>query len=355
MYQIRAVEIDGIPLLEHANLYSNTAVQAQEVLLKRLRADIERGGNAFKERFGKAAARAVSTDEYGFQLHPGKLVENLVNELEGLELAWVPDHPDDKPYRELHPAIGFAFLGAVAMSCAADRGLAVVGNAEDVTCRKLNQFAATCQFEALYDEFIHGKKQMRAPVAGTGERVADIILFNRCDASALTIDDLKDLAKERQPIRDLKAKLQEFAAQIPPMLDEEHLEQQLQARAAAALDEWRASRPSFRGALKKFFGVELAKAGVDLAKGMIGKAVDLKPADTTAGVSATGATFLGGTAYQFLGPIAGFGVGITVHAIGTAVSELTKERNSPYRYLSKAEKAGVVFSIGGTTSAAKLD
>ena len=187
MRKLRTVETNGVPLLQHAELYSSTALRAQEVLLNRLRADIRREGEPFRLRFAKAATRATSENPYGFQLHPGKLTGNLIPELEGLGLAWVPDSPDDGPYRELHPAIGGAFLGSVAMACAADVGLAVVGDAEDATCRKLNQLAATCQFEALYDDFVHGKKQPRLPVGGTGERVAAIILFTHCDASALTI------------------------------------------------------------------------------------------------------------------------------------------------------------------------
>jgi hypothetical protein len=346
MKKIREVETNGVPLLEHANLYSETALRAQRLLMQRLRTDIDAEGPAFKGRFNKAAARRIATDAHGFQMHPGKLTGNLISNLEDLELAWTPDHPDDKEYRELHPAIGGAFLGSVAIACAVDVGLAVVGEATDTASKELNRLALTCDFEAVYDEFVHGKKPLPGPRSGSADAIADIILFNHCDASALTIEDLKDLAKEREPIRELKAKLREFAAEIPPLLDEAYLERKLQEKAAAALEKWQGSRPSFRGALKKFFGAELAKVGVDLLKGSISKASDLTSKPPASGLAVSA----GGAALYFLGPIAGFGVGLAVHGVTTAVSELTREKESPYRYLSMAEKAGVVFSVGGTAA-----
>jgi hypothetical protein len=259
MRELRKVETNGVRLVEHADLWSSTASGAQKVLMRRLLTDIRREGKAFKRRFGKAAARAIARDGHGFQMHPGKLTGGLIEELEGLGLAWKPEDPDDRDYRELHPAIGGAFLGSVAVACAADRGLAVVGDAADKTCRELNRLVSSCDFEAVYDEFVHGAKRKPSPRAVTGEAVADVLLFNHCDASALTVKDLKDLAKEREPIRKLKAKLQELAAKIPSMLDEVHLQQRLEDCAVSALKEWQTDRPSFRGALKKFFGADLGK------------------------------------------------------------------------------------------------
>jgi hypothetical protein len=282
-------------------------------------------------------------------MHPGKLTRGLVDDLEAMGLAWTPDDPEDNEYRELHPSIGGAFLGSVAVACAADRGLAVVEDAEDTACRELNRLAPNCDFEAVYDEFVHGAKRTEKLRAGTSEAVADIILFNHCDASALTVDDLMDLAKEREPIRKLKTKLQELATQIPPMLDEDHLEEKLKECAVTALKEWQDDRPSFRGALKKFFGADLAKVAADLIKGSINKAADLGPTATSAATVVSA----GSAALQYLGPIGGFGVGLAVHGITTAVSELTRGRHSPYRYLSMAEKFGVVFSIGGMKASEK--
>src|ERR1043166_8165118 len=347
MKQLRRVEIDGVHLLEHADLWSPTAQQAQAALMRRLRTDIEVKGNAFKERFSKAAARAISTDYTGFQVHPGKFTGGLVSDLRDLGLAWKPDRAYAGEYWELHPAIGGAFLGSIAVACAADRGLAVVGDAEDATCRELNRSVPSCDFAAVYDDFVHGTKPMLRPRAASGEAVADVILFNHCDASRITVDDLKDLATEREPIRKLKARLHELATTIPCMLDQDHLEQRLKDCAATALNEWQADRPSFKGALKRFFGADLAKVTIDLIKGSISKAADR---GSSAG-SAAAPVSAGSLAFQFLGAIGGFGVGLAVHGITTAIGELTRERHRPYRYLSMAKKKGVVFSIGGTSVA----
>src|SRR6266478_4419158 len=55
MRELRKVETNGVRLVEHADLWSSTASDAQKVLMRRLLTDISHEGKVFKRRFGKAA------------------------------------------------------------------------------------------------------------------------------------------------------------------------------------------------------------------------------------------------------------------------------------------------------------
>ena len=343
MREARGVRTNGVPLVEHPQLWSKSAGAAQELLLNRLKKDIKAIGPPFLKKFGKSAARAVAKTPEGFQMHRGKMLRELELELNQLELAWTPQHPDDHGYLELHPAIGQAVLGSIAVACAADRGLSVIGDAADDGCQRLNQLVPASDFNAVYDEFVHGKKRTPVSEGGTHQAAVDILLYNHSDASSVTLKDLVDLSKDRDPIRKLKARLQELAEQIPPMLDSELRASRLEQVAHAALEEWDSDRPSFRGALRRFFGRDLAKAASELVKGSFDKWADLRNASISAGAAVN----IGGAAAQYLGPIGGFGVGVVVHGISSGVSELTRRNRSPYRFLSMAKKKGVVWSIGG--------
>jgi hypothetical protein len=61
----------------------------------------------------------------------------------------------------------------------------------------------------------------------------------------------------------------------------------------------------------------------------------------------TGPLGFGTLAGHFLGPLGGFGVAVVVHAVGSVAAEVAQGKKSPYRFLTMAEKAGVVWSIGG--------
>lgn len=344
MNELRGAVVNNVPLLGHAPIWSETARQAQMQLLERLRTDVAARGDVFLATFQKPAARALALGDDGFQMHPGKLCGELSHDLQQLGLAWVPDHPDDHAYVEMHPAIGNTFLGAVAVACAADEGFGVIGDGEDNASQKLNRFASTCDFDALYDELILQQQAKGVLKHAGAQDVVDVILSSHCDPANITLQDLIDLGGEREPIIKLKARLQELAAQIPPMLNGERLQQRLEQCAVAALEEWEKDRPSFRGALKKFFGADLVKAGTDLLKGSIGKFVD---GSIQAGSKGLPAGTGGLAAAHYLGPLGGFGVAIAVHGVTSVSSELMRGRASPYRYLSLAEKSGVVFSVGG--------
>lgn len=350
MAELREIETNGIHLVEHADLWSPTAEAAQDLFVRRIKEDIQREGQQFTRRFDKAAARAVAEGPYGFQMHPGKLSGHVAHELRQLELAWTPDDPEDNDYLELHPSIGAAVLGGIAVACAADNGLAVIGDAGDRASRELNQLAPAADYGSVYDRFVRGVQDRPRPQGGSAEAAVDILVFQHCDVSKLKADDLVDLSNEREPIRKLKARLAELAAEIPPMLDEGLRERRLKEAVRAALEEWKNDRPNFRGALRRFFGAELAAAGVELAKGSLDKAADVSEKAGEAGSAITA----GVVTSHFLGPIGGFAIAVVVHGVSSALGELAKTRKSPYRYLSLAEKAGVVFSAGGIASAADV-
>jgi hypothetical protein len=224
-----------------------------------------------------------------------------------------------------------------------DRGLAVVGDGSDKASQALNRMAAADDFDAVYDEFVlKGRPKRSAPKA---ETIVDIIIQNHCDASALTISDFVDLAKEREPLCKLKDELGKLAARIPAMRDDVDRERRMKEAAREALRKWEEDRLSFRGALKKIFGTDVPKDLGDITKEVVEKGLSQDGADAARPAVAVGAAGAAGFfASHFLGPIAGLGIGIAVHGITGAVM---RDRRSPCRYLSKVEKLGVVFSVGG--------
>ena len=90
------------PLLQPVNLLSERAKQAQEDLAQVLRKHAELPD--FKLRFGFDAAAAVRQGR-GFQIHQGKLDDELLEVLATTELAWIPGIPQpadrEKEYIEV--------------------------------------------------------------------------------------------------------------------------------------------------------------------------------------------------------------------------------------------------------------
>jgi hypothetical protein len=116
--------------------------------------------------------------------------------------------------------------------------------------------------------------------------------------------------------------------------------EQFRDETAKILKAWAGDRINMDNYWKKFFSVGLMEPGGKILEKVIGKAAEATPAAATA---ATGA--LAGLALHapLLASGAGLGIGLFTHAAKTYVDLRSRDRESPYRYLTLLEGRGVVI------------
>jgi hypothetical protein len=329
------------PLLRSANLYSPTVEAAQAALLARVKQDIK-GGEDFVQRFGRDAARlATPAGEAGFQLYPRKISYELFRFLMSEQLAWEPDISDGYQYIEMHPRIGEAIMSTLAIACAKDEGLDVV---TDDKQKSLNYCLATRDMDSVYDMWVsqHGRKDPPANVKD-GQRIMEIIVYEHCDPSKLTPENLARLSDDREALTKFHDALQKLASSIPSTIEDPTvLEERLRSEARDALNAWEKDRANLSALGKQIFDIE----GVKNVGDFVGELAKKAATPEVAGSSATGLVAGYLHSGDVLGAAAGFAVGLVVHAASSWNKVRDRAANSPYRYLSMAEKAGVAFTVG---------
>lgn len=324
-------------LMRRATLDSKPVRDAQKHLVALLENDLAEQGEPFRARFDKAAATALNRktkSPFGFQMHLGKTSLPLAQLLQRERLAWKPDHPDRKEYFEMHPRIGQAVLGTIAVECARDQGLDIVAQSQDDSSRELNACLASTEIDVVYDTFVRDKPLVSA-AANDETSLLEVIVYCHCDVSRLDADALVALMDERDALRDLKAELEKMT-RVPAMRDPVEHRRRLQDEAADVLRRWTADRANLSGFARKIFAAESLSKGIsEVAKAAIEK-VGLPIA------TATTAAAFGAPLYA---SAAGLLVSFGVHAGFSAMAVRDERKHSPYRYLTSAAEKGVVFTI----------
>ena len=315
----------GEPLLKRAHLSTGGVWEAQQKLLNRLRNDIGKD-EAFIRRFDERSANLFEdkVDESSFYLHPGKMTDDLVRFLEKYELAW-PAAGDRRArgFVRVHPLLGELVMSTLAIACAKDEGFDIVAESG-----RVHRCLANHDDLGAYKEFTQSNPRAdRTPSVSDGGKMFELIVFQKCDASRLTPELLGELSADRDAIEDLKAALEEIAKLIPRMQEEERFKERIQSSVDDALQKWKSDRANMSSFARRVFGSEGIKPAGDVFKSALEK----------------GLPALAGTV--ILGWAAGVAIGLAVHVATSWASVREKERRSPYRYLTKLEKAGVVFSL----------
>jgi hypothetical protein len=328
------------PLVVSARLLSTRSQDAQIQLAQRLRADAV--DMDFRHRFDRSAAESIrGADDHGFQIHQAKLHESLKEALRDTSLAWEPGNPEPYDqwldYVELHPRVGEAVMATLAIACATGEGLDIVG---DQRSGPLHDCLTSRRPEDVYDAWLKPMRGIADPPQPDARELFEFVVSITCDTTKLDADGLAKMGENREPIRRLMRALGVRAKEMVALDPGEDRTVQFRDETAKILQDWAGDRANMQNYWKRFFGIDLVEPGGALLENVIGKALEAAPTATTA---ATGA--LAGLALQ--GPLlaagAGLGIGLFTHGAKTYVDLRNKDRESPYRYLTLMEKAGVII------------
>ncbi len=333
------------PLLRSADLYAPHVHTAQRLLMNEIKTRLNENERAFKEKFGRKAARRKDWDGYvlehpnvwdrrlsgrpTFQIHSEKVLWELQHFLQKEGLAWEPsvsDSSDGPGYIEMHARLGEAVMATLAFACAENEGLQVVTEFPAIHGRVINQGKSDIFSACLDEEHI-------SP-ARPGDLVAEFIVYRRCDASKLTGERILALHNEGQALLEFRAALEELAKSLPPTIRSERvLQQRLDDHVNDIFKKWDADRTNMSSYVSAIFGDGLLDEPEALVK---------KVAETATGP--TGGALIGTMALQSLeGAAYGFAVGLMFRALRAWQGTKRAEAKSPFRYLTLMEKSGVSF------------
>jgi hypothetical protein len=349
-------------LLTAANLWTSRAINAQEVLARRLMEDACDG--TFRSTHDIYATRQLmKPNDPGFQIHQMKLAEPLKEALRCTGLAWVPYNPEPYfyagEYVEMNPRIGEAVMSTLAVAAATGEGLDIVG---DRRSGELHNCLLEKKAEEIYNAWLHPPALQPAPGQPGGEDLFEFLVGLPCDLSGVTPESLAAL--DREPLRKLITRLREIASNIPAMDAGPEREGYFNDAASKVLQEWRSDRSNLSNYWRTFFGqgkidgsqkfvekvADKLTSGTEKAAGGLVGAAASAGGGGIAGAAAGGGTAAmagAGAAAMATAAVASAGVGLAIGVVFHAVRSYSRmrenEENSPYRFLTLMEEAGVVF------------
>jgi hypothetical protein len=341
------------PLLQSADLWTDRSQQAQGGLASKLRQDSE--NEAFLTRYGREAARKLAdANAYGFQIHAEKLSDELREALmTDKKLAWEPlnceTYDTDSGYIEVHPRVGEAVMSTLAVACAQASGLDIVG---DERSGPLHRCLLEKDLKRIYESWLDTSIEMDDPHAASGEELLEFILGIPGDLSALSVEKLHQIAAEREPIDTLITTLREQAAKIPTMDDGKDRENAFKQAASDVMEKWKSDRKNLSGFAREFFSLDAATLATSFASKVADKTFTGMAAGAATKATVTAAAVAGSSSAGWLGSLAAGGIigagagliiGLIAHAGKTYFKQVQREKDSPYRFLTTLEDAGVVF------------
>jgi hypothetical protein len=331
----------GKPLLQRARLNTHGVRRAQDDLVERLEGYIKSDPN-FASKFrrgsfsqglvGRVAEKILTlrgrSEATEVMIHSGKMTHRLNYFLHRQKLSWRSETPDYQGFIAVHPRIGEAIMSTLAIACAKDTGLDIVTDSGNLHRCLIEQ-----DEKGVFDAWIEGRDQVRSAPArrAKGDRLFELIVFQHCDPNKLTAERIAQLGDDRAAISALRTALNKIAAKIPAMQDEKQFEDRLRAAVYEGLSHWERDKVNMAKVAREIFGFEGLKAAGD----SLTKALEHWAPAAAAG--AASGTLLGA------GP--GIAIGLMVHGLTSWGRVRKHSQKSPFRYLTKLEKAGVVFSV----------
>lgn len=338
------------PLLRPAPIWSGRAVHAQKVLAEKLKRDSKQW--KFLEKYGREATTKQKDKDnpYGFQIHAEKLSKELKEVLHGSGLAWIPgsNEPYDRwsEYVEVHPNIGQAVMATLAIACAETDGLDIVG---DERSGALHRCLMEKKLDDVYEAWLSlEEKHMTPPAPATGEELMEFILGLPSEKSSLeqlTPERLYALTEERGQINKLMVELRRRAAAIRAVDDFQVMEEAYKDAANDIMKNWQSDRNNFANFGRTFFGQDSTKLATNFASSVADKTLTgiASGKITKAAIAATGGWLGTLAAGGVIGAGAGLLIGLLMHTGTTYKKQRQREENSPYRFLTTLEKAGILF------------
>jgi hypothetical protein len=255
-------------------------------------------------------------------------------------------------YVEVHPNVGEAVMSTLAIACAQDDGLDIVG---DKRTRELHRCLLEKDLDSVYDAWLKLNTNMPPPKEASGEELLEFILGISGDLSKLSTDALRELNKEREPIDALMTELRKEARKINRMNPGKKRDEQFQEVAAQVMKKWEGDRNNLSNFGRAFFGRDTAdlatkfvsavadKTLTGVATGAIAGAGAKATLTTAAAASAANAGWVGALAAGgVIGAGAGLIIGVIAHAGKTYHDQRKRAKNTPYRFLTTLENAGIL-------------
>jgi hypothetical protein len=238
-----------------------------------------------------------------------------------------------------------------AIACAQDDGLDIVG---DKRSGELHQCLLQKELNSVYESWLGLSNDIDPPPPASGEELMEFILGMSGNLSALSVDALRALSAERAPIDELIGALREEAAKIPTMSPGQKRDDAFKEAISKILRKWEGDRNNLSNFRRAFFGQDTNKLATSfattvadktltgLATGTLGAAGKATLATTITGSAANlgwvGTLAAGGV----IGAGAGLIVGIIAHSGITYHRQAKRAKNSPFRFLTTLENAGVL-------------
>src|SRR5262249_49759640 len=240
---------------------------------------------------------------------------------------------------ELHPHVGEAVMATLAIACALDEGLDIVG---DRRSGPLHECLTKKQPKDVYDTWLKpATADIPDPQKPHARELFEFVISVACDPSKLDAETLAKMGDNRKPIQRLVEELGKRAARMVAMDSGEQREEQFLDETNDILAAWHNDRTNMENYWREFFGFGLLSEAGDFLKKLIEDS-----AKATPNVGAGGAAALFGLSLHaaiLTTVVAGVGIGLFTHAAKTDVDLIKRDRESPYRYLTLMEQAGVVI------------
>jgi hypothetical protein len=301
------------PLLDQASPWdSPSSITAQERLLAKLDTykDLIRS-NYGMEQAGQYAGKA---GEFSFDVHYLKMLEPLTDFLFREQLVCETDRGNQ--WYALHPKLGNAILGTIAIAIAKAKGLAIVTDSRavhyDVVTADEDQV-----FEALLEHEQPGSTPKRQQLA---EELAEIIIVNSFNVDRLSAQDIADLSNRREDLQEFKNRLLVVSQTLPDIADPTERFQRLKQEAERLVKDFNKERKS------RFWAVAEA----------LGKTEEVKFPTMASGLITAGLLSANPIASPILLAAGGMlGVFLVVHQGRKIIKEFHKELAGEYPYLSR--------------------
>jgi hypothetical protein len=322
------------PLLRNAKLNSLGVQRAQRLLLDLLTNDFERQPRLLEKFTAPYYRRHINSESDEFLLHENKPLYELVRFLEHNSLMWPARYGNTSADTAVHPIIGQAIMSTIAMACAKDEGFDVVTDEG-----RIHYEISEGDVEGLYRSLLGASNPGPKKFKATERELCELVVFQQCDVGKLTPERLGELSQDRDAIDAFRLALAGIAAKIPEMEDAGAFHDRLKGAVDDALRAWQSDRVNMSKVSKEIFGRDLLKPTEGFVKGLVEKFVP--PAIGAIGGAVSGA----GTTGLLIGAAGGFVVALLLHGVTSWSKVHESVRQSPYRYLTKIEKAGVAFTV----------
>lgn len=286
-----------------------------------LRRRIEDNLDALVERYSEGKTPRELTG--AFQVHRYKLLESFEGKqipdlLLESKLAWFSRTSKDADlWLAMHPKLGAAIMSILALAIARNQGLHIVTDNDGVHGTLLAE-----REEDVFNALLGLPKTPRgASRDDFADELAQLVLTTQFDYAVLTPTDIKALLEQKADLQRFRDRVGVLVSDIPREIGPEERKQRLENRKKDILHEWE----EHRRLLPKFARQALVET---TAEETLKRVAEHLPEL----VSAVAAGAL--TVY-----VLGAAPGLALTVIAGAGFKMWRRPDSPYRFLSRIDKA----------------